>query len=258
MKPKKIGFKKWLFGIITAIFRFRYVEVSGYDQEEEMEERAVNANESRYFIDFRPGRMNTTSIGIFSDGNESKPRKEETIKVSVKPIDVYNELEKIPTRWSLEGLDDKLGILRDKLSLIQNNANSKREVSALIELLENRKKYYDKASDGQLFWQYFAQYDVTNDQKIQKLLGKYKLVMESADIFIPEFPGEAIFTMTEFSKKCKELCNKDPKYFVIATEDSFNKVYGRRDPILLAQSPFGFYYHILGAWDKEMLYLPEL
>jgi len=32
----------------------------------------------------------------------------------------------------------------------------------------------------------------------------------------------------------------------------------KRDPILLAQSPFGFYYNILGAWEKEMVYLPEL
>ena len=34
--------------------------------------------------------------------------------------------------------------------------------------------------------------------------------------------------------------------------------YKQRDPILLVQSPFGFYWQILGAWDKEMLILSEL
>ena len=38
----------------------------------------------------------------------------------------------------------------------------------------------------------------------------------------------------------------------------FRKAYEKRDPILLAQSPFGFYWQILGAWDKEMLLLGEL
>ena len=53
--------------------------------------------------------------------------------------------------------------------------------------------------------------------------------------------------MKYFKRLFKAIFNRD-----------FEKQYERRDPILLAQSPFGFYYHILGAWDTEMLYLPEL
>ena len=83
-------------------------------------------------------------------------------------------------------------------------------------------------------------------------------MMRSPDIFIPEFPAEAVQAMKIYTEKIEELCGKKPVFFVIATEDSFKKTYGKRDPILLASSPFGFYYYILGAWDEEMILLTEL
>lgn len=124
--------------------------------------------------------------------------------------------------------------------------------------LENRKKYLNLDSTGQSFKDFFSKFDITNKEKIDQLLGKYELCMKSADIFIPEFPKEAVDVMKMFTAKVEELCGKKPNFLVIATEDSFRKNYEKRDPILLAQSPFGLYYHILGAWDEEMVLLSEL
>lgn len=273
-KKKKVTFKSWLFTVICAIFRFRYVEVSKRieDQEDEMSDRMIDSDDN-YFIDVRRNTFTTNNVGFITnsaslvvgeeDENDSEhikqvKRKPETIKVTVKPKDVLMELERVPTQWSLQGIDEKIALLRDKLSLIRENYQAKRDVTLLLLMLQNRKKYYDKAKDGQIFWQYFAKYDITNEEKINKLLTKYNLVMEKSDIFIPEFPADAIAAMKEFSEKCKELCDKEPRFYVIATKESFKKNYEKRDPILLAQSPFGYYFHILGAWDEEMLYLPEL
>jgi hypothetical protein len=277
-KKKKVTFKTWLFSVICAIFRFRYVEISKRieDQEDEMSDRMINSDDN-YFIDVRPttlrinsGSVNfTTNASIGEDGGDENDSDSEhvkdvnrqkiaTIKVAIKPKDVLIELERVPSQWSLQGVDEKIALLKDKISLIHENYQAKRDVSLLLTMLQNRKKYYDKATDGQIFWQYFAKYDITNEAKINILLTKYSLVMEKSDIFIPEFPVDAINAMKEFSEKCKELCDKEPRFYVIATKESFKKNYEKRDPILLAQSPFGFYYHILGAWDEEMLYLPEL
>jgi hypothetical protein len=266
-KKKKVTLKTWLFNVICAIFRFRYVEISKRieDQEDEM----INSDDN-YFIDVQPTtlRINGSSIGIVSTASEGENDSEHvkdvnrqkiaTIKVAIKPKDVLIELERVPSQWSLQGVDEKIALLKDKINLIHENYQAKRDVSLLLTMLQNRKKYYDKAKDGQIFWQYFAKYDITNEAKINKLLTKYSLVMEKSDIFIPEFPADAINAMKEFSEKCKELCDKEPRFYVIATKESFKKNYKKRDPILLAQSPFGYYYHILGAWDEEMLYLPEL
>jgi hypothetical protein len=171
-------------------------------------------------------------------------------KVKVKPIDVLNELETIPTPFSLAMVDEKIEILKDKEKLIAQEY-AKREVVALIERLENRKKYAE-------FKEFFDKYPNTTDEKIENLLEKYELVMKTSDIFIPEFPDEAVSVMKEYTKKLDEICGKKPIFYVIAEAKDFKKAYEKRDPILLVQSPFGFYWQILGAWDKEMLLLSEL
>ena len=129
--------------------------------------------------------------------------------------------------------------------------HSKREVKALIERLNNRKKYTKNKA-------FFDKFQNTNDEKIDNLLNKYDLVMKESDIFIPEFPNDAITVMKEYTDMVNSICKKKPIFYVIAEQSLFRKAYEKRDPILLVQSPFGFYWQILGAWDKEMLLLGEL
>lgn len=172
------------------------------------------------------------------------------VKIKAKPKDVLDKLETVPTPFDLELLDEKIGILKDKENLITQNY-AKREVSGLIERLENRKVYNDHK-------EYFEKFQNTTDEKIDILLSKYDLLMKSSDIFVPEFPDEAIVTMKEYSEKMEAVCGKKPVFYVIADEQKFRKAYEKRDPILLVQSPFGFYWQILGAWDEEMILLGEL
>ena len=187
----------------------------------------------------------TTTIS--TEVKESEVKK---YKIKVKPIDVLNELEVIPTPFSLEKLDEKIGIMKMKSDLI-TQVHSKREVKALIERLNNRKKYTKNKA-------FFDKFQNTNDEKIDNLLNKYDLVMKESDIFIPEFPNDAITVMKEYTDMVNSICKKKPIFYVIAEPSLFRKAYEKRDPILLVQSPFGFYWQILGAWDKEMLLLGEL
>jgi hypothetical protein len=171
-------------------------------------------------------------------------------KIAVKPKDVLEELETIPTPWTLSNLDDKIEVLKYKAKLI-TQSYSKREVEGLIERLENRKKWHK-------FKNFFSEFQNTTDEKIDILLEKYDLVMKTSDLFIPEFPDDAIEVMKKYTDNMEKLCKKKPVFYVIAEPDKFKKAYEKRDPILLVQSPFGFYWQILGAWDKEMILLSEL
>lgn len=171
-------------------------------------------------------------------------------KIKIKPIDVLGELETVPNPFSLTLLDEKIEILKDKSKLIVQHY-AKRELEALIERIENRKKYVDHKS-------FFDKYQNTTDEKIDILLEKYDLVMRTSDIFVPEFPDDAIKTMKDYTDAMELVCQKKPIFYVIAEPQDFKKAYEKRDPILLVQSPFGFYWQILGAWDKEMLLLSEL
>ena len=191
----------------------------------------------------------TTGISVGGENNPDSS-KSPNKKISVKPKDVLNELETIPTPWTLSNLDDKIEVLKYKADLITQHY-SKREVEGLIERLENRKKW-----DG--FKNFFQEFQNTTDEKIDGLLEKYDLVMKTSDLFIPEFPDDAIAVMKKYTTNMKKLCKKKPIFYVIAEPDKFKKAYEKRDPILLVQSPFGFYWQILGAWDKEMILLSEL
>lgn len=173
-----------------------------------------------------------------------------TQKISMKPVDVLCELETVPNPFSLTLIDEKIDMLRDKEKIIVQSY-AKREISALLERLENRKQY-------QANKEFFDSFQNTTDEKIQILLDKYELVMKASDLFVPEFPKEAIDIMKNYIKAVEKICNKKPVFYVIATSDNFKQVEKKRDPILLVQSPFGFYYQVLGAWDKEMLILSEL
>jgi len=212
-----------------------------------------------YLFDFYKGyNQNTFTIpqmgsnigSITGDNSDSDSEKKSTQKIRIKPIDVLNELETKPIPFTLELLDEKISVLKDKSDIIRQTY-AKREVDALIERLEHRKLYQEHH-------RYFEKFQNTDDGKVAKLLDKYDLVMNESDIFIPEFPDEAIQIMKEYEGQVRFITKKKLVFYVIAEPDKFRDAYDKRDPILLVQSPFGFYYQILGAWDKEMLLLSEL
>ena len=195
--------------------------------------------------------MNTfISVGGSDSDSSHGQNYSESKKIAVKPKEVLGELETIPTPWTLSNLDDKIEVLKYKRELITQHY-SKREVEGLIERLENRKKW------GK-FKSFFDEFQNTTDEKIDILLEKYDLVMKTSDLFVPEFPDDAIAVMKKYTDNMMKLCKKKPVFYVIAEPDKFKKAYEKRDPILLVQSPFGFYWQILGAWDKEMILLSEL
>lgn len=126
------------------------------------------------------------------------------------------------------------------------------EIESIIERLENRKKI-DQAKD------ILEKYPHTSTLLLNKVLKENKhLKFEKASKFVPDFPKEAIEAMHEYNNFCKKLCGKETVFYVVAQEKDFQEVSNRRDPILLAESPFGFFWQILGAWDEEMVYLDEL
>lgn len=249
-KPK-LTFKQKFVNWLTGYNIVELIETKKRIDKQQEVQKEVESSELyvEYLFDFKNWASEYSNTGTFLPVS-SIPENEKPQKIKIKPIDALIELETIPTPFSLTLIDDKIKMLKEKASLI-NQHYAKREVEALIQRLENRKKYNS-------YKDFFERFSNTTDEKISPLLTKYDLVMRASDIFIPEFPDEAIIKMKEYSEKLMEICNAKPVFYVIATEESFKKSYEKRDPILLVQSPFGFYWQILGAWDKEMLLLSEL
>jgi len=204
-----------------------------------------------------------------------KAIKKEKEKPTISPKELFNMQalndKKFQINIDEEYLNSQIDIAKEKLELLGKAKKSKKsevifigdsgavnygrqELESIVERLGNRKKI----KNG-LYKKVLEEYHHTTSKLINQVINDHSnLRCETASQFVPDFPSAAIKAMKDYDKMCTDLCGKKGVYYVIADRKDFEKVPSKRDPILLAQSPFGFFWQILGAWDDEMVYLGDL
>lgn len=173
---------------------------------------------------------------------------------TITPKGVIDELGRVPCPIECEPkeIDARVALMERKIRLGIDNTYTKAEMEGMVACLKRRARYNENK-------EFFEKFDYTTTEKIEGLLEKHpSLCMKGSTLFVPTFPEDAISAMEAYKKKCKSLFDLDPVFYVIAKKDDFRKKEKKNDPILLVQSPFGFFWQILGAWDEEMLLLEEL
>lgn len=150
----------------------------------------------------------------------------------------------------------QISVFKDKLNLIKASefdmSRGTNEIASILMRLENRKKYESMKT-------FFEDFAYTTTDRIEKVIKNHShLQLGKVAEFIADMPKEATDTMKAYNVKCNELCGKQAIFYIIADKKDFKKTEQRRDPILLAQSPFSHTWQILGAWDEEMMFLEEL
>lgn len=153
-------------------------------------------------------------------------------------------------------VDEQLQHFKDKLEVLKveefDMANGTTEIASIVLRMENRKKYSAHEK-------FFSQYPYTTQTKVSEVLKKHSYLKQGKVAqFLADMPKDATDVMKKYDAECVKLCGKKAVFYIIADKKDFQKTEQRRDPILLAQSPFGHFWQILGAWDKEMLLLEEL
>lgn len=219
---------------------------------------------SRYLPDFYKGfEFNTGFISIAeltTPKTTSLPKEPEKPKSNVTPKEVFmlKTLHEQGFRIKTEPayIDEQIAAFTDKLALIKSEEYDMQrgviEIGSILVRFENRKKYPE-------YQNFYDEYPYTMTTKIEELMKNHEhLKIGQVAQFLADMPKEASDTMKEYSKTTEKMCGKLPVYYIIAEKKDFEKTVKRRDPILLAQSPFGHFWQILGAWDKEMLLVEEL
>lgn len=153
-------------------------------------------------------------------------------------------------------VDAQLADFKDKLGLIKSEEYDMRrgvnEISSIVMRLENRKKYAEVRT-------FFEEFPYTTSSKIDDVIKAHDyLKIGQVAQFMADMPREATEVMKNYNKFTDKVCGKQAVFYIIADKKDFEKVNKRRDPILLAQSPFAHVWQIIGAWDREMLFLEEL
>lgn len=215
------------------------------------EGRAIDSNSYDEVITLR-------ELSIRNKKQQSQKQKDSK---KITPKEVYDlkllNDKKFELKTNPEYINKQIYNFKEKLNMIKSEDWDVRravdEVKSILVRFENRKKY-DKNFDD-----FYSQFPYTTTTRITKLIKKHDhLTAGKVAQFVPDMPQDAIDVMKEYDKMTKMLCNKQAVYYIIADKKDFKKTNDRRDPILLAQSPLGHFWQILGAWDEEMLFLEEL
>ena len=225
--------------------------------------------ESKYLLDFYTMRDNNNGWGneLIAFTNTASgstitqiEQEKKTEKEKLTPKDVYKLklLHKEAFKLNVDPIyiDKQIAEFTDKLAIIKSEefdmSRGANEVASIITRLENRKKYAEVKD-------IFDEYPYTFTSRIEEVLKENDyLKMGQVSQFVADMPNEATTAMKKYNTGCKKLCDKQAVFYIIADKKDFEKTQKRRDPILLAQSPFGHFWQICGAWDKEMLLLEDL
>ncbi len=265
-------FGKSLFELKTSRKDFLLNQVEG------------SRKESKYLPDFYQGRGNFHDISnyvimtepeVFGSTNSTTTattsgsmravavpikKDEQKIKVELTPKGIYQARllhdQAFKLNTNPEYVDSQLSDFKDKLSLIKSEeydmANGVKEIASIVTRLENRKKYPE-------VHEFFNEFPYTTTAKIEGLTKAHNyLKLGQVAQFLADMPKEAVKVMKDYNKYTDKVCGKQAVFYILANKKDFEKSQSRRDPILFAQSPFGHFWQILGAWDEEMMLLEAL
>lgn len=169
-------------------------------------------------------------------------------RLEKEPIEILHELECNIRKLSTSELNKKIELIKERIDLLEDMNYNTDSTKRVLDMLRAYKKY---PSYAKLFcWK------TTTDLKIQELLKRYKLKHDTIERYVDALPERAITEILQFKEALKKVSRKNPEFSLIAPESYFKKK--SKDPILLAQSPFGNYYYILCAWDNEISIVDEL
>lgn len=218
---------------------------------------------------------NTTSqsvegyIQMFSDLSSSteavspvmsETKKEQPRKV-VNPVDVFKEIKEITPEISFENLEEKIAVVKERIKILSEHLDKehlKDEMRCLF-YLENRFKYLKTRKKNPFDWA------LTTREAVDDLCKRYSLKVVPLKQYYTTVPKEGVQEIDRYTNAYKVVAGDNPIFELIIKdtsdlpkEEAKKTTKKDRDPILLANSPFGNFLMILGAWDDEVEVVDEI
>jgi len=203
-----------------------------------------------------------------ADPADVKALKEEDTRKKVKPIDVLKEIvaDKKPV-FKIADVEHQIEVIENRVRVLKEQGIDGSMTGNVGD--ENRALSYLRARRTYSETHELFKWPTTTQPMVLDLLKKYKLHVVELSEFSRYIPKEAIDAIEQFGNACKKVNEKMvPDFRLVIDDEGFKEVQKMRarkeaekkkkDPILLALSPFGDWYYILGAWDKEVEFLDDL
>ena len=181
------------------------------------------------------------------ENNQEPKKKRGRPKKQYKPIEVMEHLLiKEQIKFDVTDINEKIAAIEFRIDFIKNElGHNTHEEEKVLSWLKARKQF--KKFGKQFKWA------VTNKEKVKWFCKKYNLRQSGWATYHRNVPNEALAELKKYLDLYSKVSDTDPKLIIIGDHDETKK-----DPILIASSPFGNYFYIIGAWDKEVEIMEEL
>jgi hypothetical protein len=214
-------------------------------------------SKSKNFVSGDNWSMATTSstVAVWSGEENSKPSHVDN-RIDKNPIDVVNELiqSQVPL-LDLKDIDEKIKSIVSRIKLLKKQNFSTSDEELALKYLAARK-IFNKNRKVLDSW------PIVTEASVDDLLKKYKLkrVHLGNGMYESLCPNEALKAIEDYTRVRDYLWPTIEKaeIILIIKESVYNEIQRRKDPILLAKSPIGNWWHLLGAWAQEVEYVADI
>lgn len=237
--------KKWLRGRKIRSNAF-------FDQPFQVPRRQYAVQQVEYAYELSPttaqiaGTLNSLTTGATIELAESRSKD---LRVDKKPVEIVSEIIAKKPEIQVGGLDDQIKIVKARLKVLQRFNGQTGDEMLALRYLKARKKF---AKYEKLF-----PWAITTDAMIDALVKKYKVQFVGFGSYSKSIPNEATDELEKFSSAWEKVVDDEftPELRLIT---DYKGPEHKKDPILLAESPFGGWWYVLGAWDKEVEIVDDL
>jgi len=209
-------------------------------------------NQSRLWSD---GRITQGSINV-SNGTAIEAAEKKDARIEKKPVEVVKEIIVETPVFEIKDLPQQLKVITKRLRVLKEQGVHDRD-------LENEKNALGYLKARQKYVKTFKlfRWATSNQASVIALTKKYKLHVVGLEEWVKTLPVEAIDEIQKYAEAYAEVRKDKPEFRLVVNEQDWKEIQAnrrKRDPILLALSPFGNWYYVLGAWDKEVQYVDDL
>jgi hypothetical protein len=196
---------------------------------------------------------NTAWTNISSTGSTitglygQKDVVQEDKRIDKKPVEVVDLIIGEKPVIVTDQLDKQIKIVKRRIGILKEQKCNVRDEEMALGFLKARTKW--KKLGEKFKWA------ITTNTLIEKLCKEYKVQKVSFVGYSRNVPHEALDEIEQFMDLWNRCRDDEPVLNLICDQGGKET---RKDPILLASSPFGNWWYILGAWDREVEIIDDL
>lgn len=193
------------------------------------------------------GTIDSMSTNGLFDTVKEMPKD---LREDKKPVQVVGEIIAKKPEIQTGGLKDQIKIVEARLKVLKKYGGNTSDETLALQFLKARQKYTKTEK-------LFSEWPITTDEMIQELVKKYKVQFVNFYSYSKSLPIQATEQLEKFGAAWEKVVDDDTKPDLRMITD-YKGTEHKKDPILLAASPFGAWWHILGAWDEEVKIVDDL